>query len=55
MFGILFVVLLILVLLNRFAVIKSFLKIEAKVDNIKEDHSNAYKEAEKGTRPNTRN
>ncbi|MBL7110989.1 MAG: hypothetical protein ISS19_03490 [Bacteroidales bacterium] len=47
MFGILFIVLLILVLMNRSAVKKNFIKLEAKVENVKEEHSIAHKELEK--------
>ena len=46
-FGVLFLVLLILVLLNRSAVKKSFIKLEAKVDNVKEEHALAHQELEK--------
>ena len=47
LFGILFVVLLILLLLNRSVVKKNFIKLEAKVENVKEDHALALKELEK--------
>ncbi len=46
-FGMLFAILLILVLLTRSAVKKSFLKLEARVENIKEEHAIAHKELEK--------
>jgi uncharacterized protein YoxC len=46
-FGVLFVVLLVLVLLNRSAVKKNFTKLEAKVENVKEEHALAHKELEK--------
>jgi len=46
-FGLLFVVLLIMVILNRSAVNRSFIKLDAKVDNVKEDHALAHKELEK--------
>jgi len=47
LFGVLFLVLLILVLLNRSAVKKTFIKLEAKVENVKEDHALAHQELEK--------
>lgn len=46
-FGVLFILLLILVLLNRSAVKKNFITLEAKVDNVKEEHALAHKELEK--------
>ena len=44
--GVLFIVLLILVLINRSAVNKSFIKLDAKVDNVKNEHELAHKELE---------
>jgi len=47
LFGVLFLVLLILILLNRSAAKKIFIKLEAKVENVKEEHALAHQEHEK--------